>query len=118
MPLEAEPGEEQVYGDAMPVIVEWRKARNEYLRALKTGTALDKAETEQCTLRLEIELIGKHELTLPPRTYPWAWSDRRDQVWDRERWLEMARVARNRALLRRWLRRILSGGVAARKQEI
>ena len=35
---EAEPGEEDVYGDATPVVVEWRKARDEYHRAAETGT--------------------------------------------------------------------------------
>ena len=44
---QAEPDENLVYGDATPVIVEWRKARDEYLRTLKTGTVLDRAEAEQ-----------------------------------------------------------------------
>ena len=108
---EAEPDEDLVYGDATPVIVEWRKARDEYLRTLKTGTVLDRAEAEQPMLRLEIAIIEEHELTLPPASFPWDWADRRDQVWDRKRWLDMARVARNRALLRRWLRRLFTFGL-------
>ena len=108
---EAEPDEDLVYGDATPVIVEWRKARDEYLRTLKTGTALNRAEVEQPMLRLEIAIIEEHELTLPPASFPWDWSDRRDKVWDRKRWLDMARVARNRALLRRWLRRVFTFGL-------
>ena len=42
---EAEPGEEQVYGDATPVIVEWRKARDAFREAARTGTTLDRTET-------------------------------------------------------------------------
>ena len=50
-------------------------------------------------------------LTLPPASFPWDWSDRRDQVRDRKRWLDMARVTRSRALLRRCVRRVLTFGL-------
>ena len=36
---EAEPDEDLVYGDATPVIVEWRRVRAEFLKTLKTGHA-------------------------------------------------------------------------------
>ena len=64
--LEAEPDEDLVYGDATPAIVEWRMVRAEFLKTLKTGTVLDRAEAEQPMLRLEITIIEEHELTLPP----------------------------------------------------
>ena len=105
---DAEPGEEQVYGDATPLIVEWRKARAEYAGA---KNRLDKATARRRMLELEIAIIEKHKLTLPPRTYPWDWSDRRDEVWRRQRWLEDAQVDRNRALLWRWLRRVFTVGL-------
>ena len=105
---DAEPGEEQVYGDATPLIVEWRKARAEYAGA---KNRLHKATARRRMLELEIAIIEKHKLTLPPRTYPWDWSDRRDEVWRRQRWLEDARVDRNRALLWRWLRRVFTVGL-------
>ena len=63
---EAEPGEELVYGEATPVIVEWRRATAEYKRAVATGTALERAEARIRALELEIDLIDTHELTLPP----------------------------------------------------
>lgn len=107
----AEPGEEKVYGNATSVIVEWRKARMEYREALATGSTLDRADASIRVLELEIEMIEGYELTLPPRTYPWDRTDRRYQVWDRKRWLENARVERNRALLGRWLRRIRTFGL-------
>ena len=105
--LEPEPGEEQVYGDATPLIVEWRRARAEFLDA-KDG--LSRAIAEERMRELEIELIGERELTLPPRTYPWDGSDRRDEVWRRMQALERARVERSRAQIRRWIRRILTLG--------
>ena len=49
------PGEEQVYGDAMPVIVEWRRqARAEYAGA---KNRLDKAVARRRVLELEIAII-------------------------------------------------------------
>ena len=60
---------------------------------------------------LEIVLIGDHELTLPPAVYPWNRSDRRDEVWRRGEWLKDLRVERNRALVLRWVRRVLTLGL-------
>ncbi len=106
--VEAEEGEEKVYGDATPVIVEWREARAEYLRAVKTGTELVKVEAEMGMMRLEIALIEKHGLTLPRASYPWGGEERRSQVRDRNNDLIKLKVERDRALLRWWLRRVLT----------
>ena len=106
--LEPEPGEEQVYGEARPLIVEWREARAEFTKA---GDRLSRATAEGRMLELEIAIIEGHELTLPPATYPWDRFGRRDEVWRRTRDLERVRVERNRALLRRWLRRALTLGL-------
>ena len=108
---EAEPDEESAYGDATPVIVEWRKAKAEFSDLLKTGTALAQAEAKIRMLHLETAIIEKHELTLPPASYPWNWESRRQQVRRREQSLGSAEVHRNRALLRLWLRRILTVGL-------
>ncbi len=109
--LEAEDGEGRVYGDAAPVIVEWRKAKAEYLKAAKTGTVLDREEAKMRMLHMEVAIIEKHELTLPPASFPWNWESRRQQVRRRERSLGSAEVDRNRALLRLWLRRVLTVGL-------
>ena len=66
---EAEPDEDLVYGDAAPVIVEWRRVRAEFL---KTRTTLDRTEVQEPMLEMEIALVGEHELTLPPASFPWA----------------------------------------------
>ena len=106
--LEAEPDEDLVYGDATPVIVEWRRVRAEFL---KTRTTLDRTEVQEPMLEMEIALVGEHELTLPPASFPWDQFDRRDQVWERTQDLKRVRAERNRALLRRWLRRVLTFGL-------
>ncbi len=97
--LEPEPGEEKVYGDATPLIAEWRRVRAEFLGAVDK---LSRVLAKERMLELEIELIGERELTLPPRTYPWDGSDRRDEVWRRTQTLERVRVRRARGEL--WMR--------------
>ena len=105
---EAEPDEDLVYGDAAPVIVEWRRVRAEFL---KTRTTLDRTEVQEPMLELELAIVGEHELTLPPASFPWDEFDRRDKVWERTQDLKRVRAERNRALLRRWLRRVLTFGL-------
>ena len=109
--LEAEPDEDLVYGDATSVIVEWRRVRAEFLKTLKTGTTLDRTEVQEPMLELEIAIVGEHELTLPPASFPWDEFDRRDQLWERTQDLKRVRAERERALLRRWLRRIFTFGL-------
>ena len=108
---EAEPDEDLVYGDATPVIVEWRRVRAEFLKPLKTGTTLDRTEVQEPMLEMELALVGEHELTLPPASFPWDEFDRRDKVWELTQDLKRVRAERNRALLRRWLRRVLTFGL-------
>ena len=103
---EAEPDEDLVYGDATPVIVEWRRVRAEFL---KTRATLDRTEVQE--RMLELAIVGEHELTLPPASFPWDEFDRRDKVWERTQDLKRVRAERNRALLRRWLRRVLTFGL-------
>ena len=105
---EAEPDEDLVYGDAAPVIVEWRRVRAEFL---KTRTTLDRTEVQEPMLEIEIALVGEHGLTLPPASFPWDEFDRRDKVWELTQDLKRVRAERNRALLRRWLRRVLTCGL-------
>ena len=109
--LEAEPDEDLVYGEAAPVIVEWREARAEFLKTMKTGATLDRTEVQEPMLELEIAIVEEHGLTLPPASFPWDEFDRRDKVWERTQDLKRVRAERNRALLRRWLRRVLTCGL-------
>ena len=98
---EAEPGEELVYGDAATaVIVRWREARDAVPR---TKDALDRFNARERLYELEIELIERHELTLPPATYPWDWGDRRQEVRRRTELLDELIVDRKMLRLRRFL---------------
>ena len=108
---EAEPDEDQVYGDATPVIVEWREARDKYERAAKTSTEVEIREAHERMLWLEIALIEKHELTLPPANDYWRREERREQARERRGWISWSREERRKALRRRWVRRVLTFGI-------
>ena len=108
---EAEPGEEEIYGGATSMIVQWRKVRAEWLALLKSRPELAQVEAKIRMLRLEIALIEEHELTLPPASYPWGREDRLDQARRPLGLLGEAKVNWKRALLRRWVRRILTCGL-------
>ena len=106
--LDPEPGEEQVYGEATSLIVQWRKVRGDHHEA---RDRLGRAEAEERMRELEIAMIEEHKLTLPPARYPWNTFDRRDEVWSRRQTLARVRGERVRAHLRRWIRRVLTLGL-------
>ena len=86
---EAEPGEEQVYGAAAELVVEWREAWAARKAARHTLAWL---RAERRRLELELRLIGVFGLTPPPADTPW-----------RERRREQELGWRRRALCRlRW----------------
>ena len=98
---EAEPGEDQVYGEAATaVVVRWREARDAFSQA---KDALDVLNARQRRVELEVELIQEHELTLPPSTRPWDWGDRRQEVRRRNEMLYEVNVDRKMLKLRRFL---------------
>ena len=106
--VEPETGEELIYGEAMPAITDWREARKALEQAKRR---LDKLDARKRMVELELRLVGDHELTLPPAVYPWDRADRRDEVWRRKESLGDLRVDRRRALLWRWVRRLLTLGL-------
>ena len=108
--LEAEEGEELVYGDATPVIVEWREARKTFLRVNRTGPALRRIAAHQRMWELEIAIIGEHGLTLPPMRRHWDQRERQRQLWERMDGIRDLHRERRRWLRRRWLRRLLTLG--------
>ncbi len=105
---EPEPGEEEVYGEATPLVVEWRRVSAERARA---GDKLGEAMAEERMRELEIEMIGEFGLTLPPAAQPWDDSDRRDRVYSLTETLGRVRRERVRAQWRRWVRRVLTLGL-------
>ena len=97
-----------MYGEATPLIVQWRNVRDDHHEA---RDRLGRAEAEERMRELEIAMIEEHKLTLPPARYPWDNFDRRDEVWWRRQTLARVRGERIRAHLRRWLRRVLTLGL-------
>ena len=107
---EAEEGEEHVYGEAAPVIAEWRRTYAEMMRLVKSGPPLRCNAVNERRLELEVALIGEHGLTLPPARYPWSRSERQGQVWNRRQLQRLNRRERGRLLRRKWLLRLLTLG--------
>lgn len=59
---------------------------------------------------LELLIIGDHELTLPPSTYPWDKSRRHDELLQAKVSLIGARWELAHALFWRWVRLVLTLG--------
>ncbi len=106
--VEPEEGEELLYGEAMPAVIEWREARKRLEQARR---GVDTLDARKRIVELEVRLVGDHELTLPPAVYPWDRADRRDEVWRRKQSLEDLRVERRRTVFWRWVRRVLTLGL-------
>ena len=108
--LEPDEDEEFAYGEALPLIVEWRRVRADYIDQQKSR--VERATAYVWMLELEIALIDEHGLTLPPVRWPWTAMEREREVW-RRRWrtLPTARSERRRALFWRFVRRVLTLGL-------
>ena len=106
--LRAEEGEEFDYGEAMPLVAEWRRQRITHLD--KGARRVERARALVRMLELELVLINEHELTLPPSTYPWDESRRRDELRRVRFALVSSRWELAQALLWRWVRLALTLG--------
>ena len=104
-----EPAEDdpEVYGDAWPLVQEWRKLKD---RHPVRGSSLSWLEDQERLLTLELAMFEEHELTVPPATQPVKGLARRDHT--RWRWTALynIQVAIRKRKLLRWLRRILTLG--------
>ena len=106
--LRAEEGEELVYGEAAPLIVEWRRQRIAHLD--EGARRVERARALVRMLELEVVLVSGHELTLPPSTYPWDEQRRQDELRRRKFALVSARWELAQALFWRWVRLALTLG--------
>ena len=106
--LEPEQAEEQIYGDVLPLIVEWRRVRSEFLAG---GGKLGKEQAEERLRELEIALIDEYGMTLPPATYPWDQFQKRDELQRRVKAMEESQSEWVRLQLMQWLRRFLTFGL-------
>ena len=105
-----EPAEDdgEVFGDAWPLIVEWRGLKDTHPNR---GSSLSWLVTEERFLSVELALLEEHGMTLPPETYPLKGFDRNGQLnWRRTALYDTRRARAKREVLR-WVRRILTLGL-------
>ena len=95
------PGDEEVYGEAWPLVEEWRALE---LRR-DAGTKLERI------MELDIALVDECGLTLPPATSPMHPSERETHLGWRRRELDDLRRERVKQELLRRVRRVLTFGV-------
>ena len=102
------PDDEEVFGDAWPLVEEWRELWNDHSDRGRGPGWLD---TEARILELELAMLEEHGLTLPPETEQLRGLERNAQLGWRRRALAVTekRLARRRALRR--LRRLITLGL-------
>ena len=105
---EPAPDDEEVYGDAWPLIEEWRRLREGHPNE---GKSLSWLATEERIRQLEVTMLEQHGLTLPPETQPLRGLDRSSQLNWRKVTLHNVRKALAWAELRRWVRRVMTLGL-------
>ena len=106
--LEEQPDEEQAFGPAVPLVVEWRALRTG-VEAL--GSRVDRARATVRRWELEVAMLEDFRLTLPPETEPLNASRREDHVRWRKEALAAARPELAKAKRLHWLRRVLTLGL-------
>ena len=104
-PVEDDP---EVYGDAWPLVKEWRALK---ARLPVRGRSLSWLIDYERLLTLELAMLEEHELTLPPQKQPVRDSlSRRDHTRWRWKALDRTQVSIRKRKLLRWLRRLLTLG--------
>ena len=105
-----EPAEddEEVFGDAWPLIVEWRELKDAHSTR---GRGLEWLAEKERLLTVELTLLEEHDMTLPPERQPLRGLDRSGQTNWRRTALFDTRRARRKAELLRKVRRVLTFGL-------
>ena len=96
-----EPAEddEEVFGDAWPLIVEWREMKDAHPNE---GKGLEWLAEEERLRVVELALLEEHGMTLPPEKRPLRGFDRDGQInWRRTALFDTRRAVRKRELLRK-----------------
>ncbi|MYJ10463.1 MAG: hypothetical protein F4086_09115 [Gemmatimonadetes bacterium] len=109
------PDDGEVFGEALPVVAEWRRA----LRALENPphTLAWLGATERL-LRLEVQLIDDRRLSLPPDTAPWDKVRRDNELQLREHRLRELRRQRVWTEPLHWVGRIVTLGRFGGEEEL
>ena len=106
--VEPAPDDEEVFGEAWPLIREWRRLRRSHPNR---GRSLSWLVREERIRTLEVALLEKHGMTLPPETYPLRGIARDSQLSWRQKAVFHTRKRRVRRQVLRWVRRILTLGL-------
>ena len=103
--MEPQPGDGEVFGEAWPLVEEWRRLRTSHPTE---GGGVAWLTNEKRLREMEIALVGEHEMAMPPGRYRWDSFERRSQVRWRTETLERVRRELFWARVRRRIRRILT----------
>ncbi len=98
----------EVYGDAWPLVKEWRSLRAGHPHQ---GSSLSWLVNEERLLTLELAMLEEHGLTLPPEKQPLRGFGRKGQTSWRWTALHDTRVALRKRELLRWVRRVCTLGL-------
>ncbi len=105
--LEPAEDDEDVFGDAWPLVQEWRGLKETHP---SRGRGLDWLRIQERFLTVELALLEEHGLTLPPETYPLRGLDRGAQVnWRHKALVDTGRARKKREILL-WPLRVLNLG--------
>ena len=97
--LEPAEDDEEVFGDAWPLIVEWRELKDVHPNE---GKGLSWLAEEERLRVVELALLEDHGMTLPPEKRPLRGFDRDGQInWRRTALFDTRRARRRAELLRR-----------------
>ena len=103
--LEPDEDDEEAFGAAWPMIVEWRELKDVHPN---DGKSLDWLRTEERFLALELALLEEHGMTFPPARFPLRGFDRNGQVTHRRTALyDTRRALKRRELLNTLTLRLL-----------
>ena len=105
---EPAPDDEAVYGEAWPLVEEWRRL---WAGHPSTGKGLSWLAAEERIRELEVAMLEEHVLTLPPEKEPLRGMWRHSQLRWRKAALGDVRRARAQRERIRWLRRVLTLGL-------
>ena len=105
---EPAPDDEEIFGEAWPLIVEWRGLKDAHPNE---GKGLDWLTAQERVLELELALLEEHGMTLPPEKQPLRGLDRSGQTSWRRTALYDTRRARAQAELLRKVRRVVTFGL-------
>ena len=96
---EPAPDDEEIFGEAWPLIVEWRGLKDAHLNE---GRGLDWLTAQERVLELELALLEEQGMTLPPEKQPLRSLDRSGQTsWRRTALYDTRRARATSELLRK-----------------